>query len=134
MVRPGLTPGAGKLARRMLALVALLFGAATLFAGSRVLLGADPGYVVYRPLLVFNTAMGITYLAAGALAWRSSRRGAQAAAVVFLLNAAVLAFITWLAQSADAVAVQSLQAMGLRTAVWLLLLLGLAWLARGKAR
>lgn len=128
------TPPSTQLARRILALVALLFGAATLFAGTRVLLGADPGYVVYRPLLVFNTAMGLAYLAAGALAWRSSRRGAQAAAAVFLLNAAALAGIAWLSLSADAVAVQSLRAMGLRTVVWLGLFLGLTWLARGSAR
>lgn len=35
----------------VLAFIAILFGIATIFAGGRVLLGADPGYVVFRPLL-----------------------------------------------------------------------------------
>ncbi len=42
--------------------VAVLFGVATLFAGGRVLLGSDPGYEVFRPLLTHNTAMGVAYL------------------------------------------------------------------------
>jgi hypothetical protein len=32
-----------------LALLAALFGLLTIFAGMRVLAGADPGYVVFRP-------------------------------------------------------------------------------------
>ena len=40
-----------------------------LVAGGRVLLGGDPGYVVYLPLLVFNTAMGVAYLFTGVRAW-----------------------------------------------------------------
>ena len=46
-----------------------MFGVATLFAGSRVLLGSDPGYEVFRPLLIYNTAMGAAYLAAGITVW-----------------------------------------------------------------
>ena len=41
------------------ALVAVRFGVATVVAGSRVLLGADPGYAVFRPLLWCNAAMGV---------------------------------------------------------------------------
>jgi hypothetical protein len=48
------------------AVVAAVFGLATIVAGGRVLTGwSDPGYVVYRPLLIYNTAMGVAYLAAG---------------------------------------------------------------------
>ncbi len=52
----------------MLAAVAVLFGIATVVAGTRVLSGSDPGYLVFRPLLIFNTAMGVAYLAAGVVA------------------------------------------------------------------
>ncbi len=38
--------------RAFLVLVALVFGLATLVAGTRVLAGSDPGYVVFEPLLV----------------------------------------------------------------------------------
>jgi len=68
------------------ALVAALFGLATIIAGGRVLAGADPGYVVFRPLLIYNAAMGIAYVAAGVIAWRSLDRGKYAAATIFVLN------------------------------------------------
>lgn len=48
-----------RIVRILAAGMAVLFGAATLVAGGRVLLGADPGYEVFRPLLVYNTAMGV---------------------------------------------------------------------------
>lgn len=51
MVRAAPQPGA--------AVVAILFGLATIWAGLRVLwVGSDPGKVDFRPLLIFNTVMG----------------------------------------------------------------------------
>ncbi|TAK51874.1 MAG: hypothetical protein EPO25_15415 [Gammaproteobacteria bacterium] len=116
--------------RGLLALVAIAFGVLTLFAGGRVLAGADPGYVVFRPLLVFNTLMGLAYVTAGVLIWRDLRRGRIAALAIFLLNLLVLAAIVWLYRQGAAVAVDSLRAMSLRTGVWLALFLGVAWLVR----
>jgi hypothetical protein len=114
-------------------LVALLFGLATLVAGARVLAGADPGYVVFKPLLVYNFAMGFAYIAAGVVAWRSLGWGKLAALAIFVLNLAVLAAIAWLYSNGGAVAVDSVRAMVLRTVVWLALFLGFAWLARRTA-
>lgn len=116
------------LARRLLALAAIAFGLATIVAGGRVLTGADPGYVVYRPLLVFNTAMGFAYVAAGVLMWRRSERGTRAALVIFLVNLVVFAAVGMLYAVGGAVAVDSVRAMTLRTGVWLVLWRGLAWL------
>jgi hypothetical protein len=116
----------------VLALVAILFGLLTLVAGSRVLLGGDPGYVVYLPLLVYNTVMGLFYVGAGWLIWRSVHRGKQAAAMICLLNLLVLALVAWLRSQGQGVALESVQAMMLRTGVWLLLFLGLAWLSRRR--
>jgi uncharacterized RDD family membrane protein YckC len=70
----------------VVAIIALLFGLATLLAGGRVLLGGDPGYMVFRPLLIYNTAMGLAYLAAGVLLWTNLRQGRLAAATIFGLN------------------------------------------------
>jgi hypothetical protein len=109
------------LARRLAAVVAVVFGLATLAAGSRVLLGADPGYVVYRPLLMYNTAMGLAYLAAGIAIWRVPRAGVAAAGAVFFLNLFVLAGIAAVFVRGAPVAVDSLRAMTLRTVVWLVL-------------
>ena len=121
-----------RLAQMVLALAAVAFGVATLVAGGRVLAGADPGYVVFRPLLVFNTAMGLAYLAAGVITLRSVERGKVAAAAIFLLNLFVLGGIGLLYATGSAIAIESLHAMTLRTVVWLVLFLGLAWTGRAS--
>lgn len=114
------------------AAIAVLFGIATLFAGSRVLLGSDPGYVVFRPLLIYNTAMGIAYLAAGVTLWRSINAGRYASGAILGLNFLVLVSILVIYRSGGPVAVDSLRAMTLRTIVWLVLFLGASWLARSR--
>jgi len=114
------------------AAIAGLFGIATLFAGGRVLLGSDPGYVVFRPLLIYNTIMGATYLAAGFTLWRSLILGKYAAGAIFLLNILVLLGIVLVYRGGGAVAVDSLVAMTVRTLVWLVLFLGVSWLSRSR--
>ena len=116
--------------QRIFAIVAIVFGLVTIVAGGRVLAGANPGYVVFRPLLLYNTAMGLAYVAAGVIAWQSLGRGTVAAATIFVLNLLVLALIGWLYAKGRAVAVESVRAMTLRTGVWLVLFLALAWLSR----
>jgi len=120
--------------QRILALVAVLFGVVTIVAGTRVLLGFDPGYLVYRPLLTYNTVMGFAYLGAGVLAWVNLRRGQHAAAAIFVLNALMFAFVGYLYANGGGVAVESIRAMTLRTGVWLLLFVGLVWLGRRNRR
>jgi hypothetical protein len=112
--------------RVLLAAVAIGFGLLTLVAGARVLGGADPGYVVFRPLLLFNTAMGAAYVAAGVAMLRSATWGKRAAGAIFALNLLALATVLALyASGTNAVATASLGAMTLRTAVWLALFVGL---------
>ena len=118
--------------QRVFALVAVLFGIATVVAGTRVLAGSDPGYIVFRPLLIFNTAMGFAYLAAGIIAWRSIDRGKVAAAAIFIANLLVLGTVAYLYTAGNAVAGQSVGAMAFRTVVWFLLFAGLAWLSRKR--
>jgi len=107
--------------RIVLAVIAVGFGVLTLVAGSRVLGGADPGYVVFEPLLLFNTAMGVAYVMAGVTILRSVTWGKRAAGAIFALNLAALATVASLHASGSAVAGQSLGAMTLRTVVWLAL-------------
>ncbi len=123
-----------KVVQNTLALIAALFGVVTIIAGTRVLLGADPGYIIFWPLLIYNTAMGLAYAGAGFLAWRSARQGKFAAAAIFLLNLLVLGAIAGLYASQASVAVDSLRAMTFRTVVWLLLFLGLAWVSHRNSR
>lgn len=112
------------------AVIAVLFGALTVFAGGRVLLGGDPGYQVFRPLLVYNTVMGFVYVVAGLVAWRGIRPGRNAAAAIFVLNLAVLLGIVVLQMAGSAIAAESLRAMTLRSGVWFVLFMILWWLVR----
>lgn len=112
--------------RRLPAFAAAAFGLVTLVAGGRVLQGADPGYPVFRPLLIFNTAMGAAYLAAGVVMSRSLEGGKAAALAIFLLNLVALAAVGCLYAAGGAVAADSVRAMTLRTGVWLVLFLAQA--------
>ncbi len=127
-----MTPCATRIVQVSAAAVAVLFGIATLFAGGRVLLGSDPGYVVFRPLLIYNTAMGAAYLAAGVAIWRGIDAGRYTAGAIFLLNLLVLAGILVVHHGGGAVAVDSLRAMTFRTVVWLILFVVVSWLARSR--
>lgn len=123
------------LVQRAASVIAALFGLATIVVGGRVLTGlSHPGYVVFRPLLIYNTAMGVAYLGAGVAMWRSLPWGTRAAAAIFVLNLLVLGGIVILYTAGSAVAIQSLRAMTLRTAVWLGLFVALTWIGRRAGR
>lgn len=120
----------GARVQRVAAAVAIVFGLATLVAGGSVLAGRDPGYLVYRPLLIFNTVMGSGYLVAGGIAWKRVSLGRNAAAVILGLNLLALGRVALLHRSSAVVAIDSVRAMILRSAVWLALLLVLVWASR----
>jgi hypothetical protein len=121
-----------KITQNILVTVAVLFGLLTIFAGTLVLLGSDPGYLVFRPLLIYNAAMGVVYVAAGIIAWRNIKQGMYVAAAIFVLNLIVLTAIFFLYTQGNSVAVDSLRAMSLRTTVWLALFSGFWWLCRSN--
>jgi hypothetical protein len=110
----------------------VLFGLVTLVTGVSVLAGRDPGYLVYRPLLVFNTVMGVVYVVAGVLAWRRARVAWMAAAGIAGANVLVLAYIAALHRAGGPTAPESVRAMLLRAGAWLVLTLALVW-ARGPS-
>ena len=114
------------------AIAAVLFGVVTMIVGVRVLLGSNPGYIVYLPLLRFNTAMGLAYVAVGVIAWRNLKFGVYGAAGICVLNLFALGSIIYLYTPNGSIARESLQAMTFRTVVWLVLFLVLAWAIRGS--
>jgi len=118
--------------QRIVAAIAILFGLVTIVAGGRVLGGADPGYTAFLPLLIYNTAMGVVYVAAGVTIWRSLRWGRNAAGAVFALNLLVFVETVVLNRTGSGVAVESVRAMAFRTAMWLVLFAVTA-LARASA-
>lgn len=123
-------PAVLKNSQKALALLAVLFGAMTIFAGGRVLAGTNPGYIVFMPLLIYNTLMGFAYVGVGTMAWRNLTFGRNGAFVIFVLNLIVLAAIGIAHAAGEAVAKDSLGAMTLRTVVWLVIFSGLWWLGR----
>lgn len=116
----------------LIAMIAVAFGVLTLFVSTGVLRGADPGYVVFRPLLVYNVVMGGVCALAGVLIGRGAAVGKWLAGGIAGLNALVLAGIAWLHASGGAVAVESVRAMAFRTGVWVLLFGGVVCLARRR--
>lgn len=119
---------------RTAAAVAVVFGLVTVFAGGRVLRGADPGYVAFMPLLAFNTTMGVAYAAVGVAIWRAVRWSATAAGTVAGLNVLVLVAIIGVYATGGLVALDSLRAMAFRTVVWILLYAALVWMRRDLLR
>lgn len=116
--------------QRSAAVVAVVFGVVALVAGSRVLAGRSPGFVVFLPLLVFNVFMGAAYVFAGLRTWQDVRRGRRWAAAIALVNLLVLVTIAGGYLTGFGVAAESLGAMLLRTGVWVGLFLGLSPAAR----
>ncbi len=116
------------------AVVAILFGILTVFAGTRVLLGANPGYEVFQPLLAFNTSMGFIYIVAGIFVWKNLSKGKTIAAVIFVLNFIVLMVIAYLYVFSNSIAIESLGAMSFRSLLWLILLALLTWASKKISR
>jgi hypothetical protein len=119
--------------QRLIALVAAVFGLATIVSGGRILLGlGDAGYEVVRPVLLFNTGMGVVYVIAAVLILRDVERGRLLAAGIALLNVAVLLAIVLRRASGGVVADQTLVAMTLRAGVWIAMAVVLARGARRR--
>ncbi|MGV2872024.1 hypothetical protein [Colwellia sp. E150_009] len=121
-----------KIIHNIFVTIAILFGLVTIVAGTRILLGTNPGYIVFLPLLIYNAVMGIVYVVAGITAWRNIKQGMQMAAVIFLLNIVVLTIIFLMYKQGVAIAVDSLRAMSLRTFVWFVLFAGFWWIYRNN--
>lgn len=111
-------------------LVAVLFGFVTIVAGSGVLIGINPGYKVFTPLLVFNTVMGFLYVLAGLLALKNILLASRIALLIVTLNVCVLAVIVYLFSAGHSVALQSVGAMGFRSLLWLALFIALRMVVR----
>lgn len=110
---------------RVLGWFAVLFGLLSLVAAGSVLVGArDAGYPVAQPLIGFNMAMGVPYIAAGWLILTRKPAAVRAAGAIALINLLVLGLVLW---PGSAVAPESRTAMGVRTLVWVVVYAAIAW-------
>lgn len=109
-----------KLALRIIAAVAVLFGGATIYAGGNVLFGSGAQAAGnYVPFVVwFNFLAGFAYVAAGIGIWQRRRwAGPLAAGLAVLTALTFAAFGVW-AATGGAYEMRTVAAMTLRTAVW----------------
>ena len=115
---------------RIVALVALIFGAMTLYSGGMVLFGPEEARIkagAYLPYVVwFNFLAGFFYIGAGIGLWRAKRWGARLGAGIAVATLAVfVVFLVHISLGA-AYETRTLAALIFRTGVWVILT-ALAW-------
>lgn len=96
---------------------ALIIGGMAVFAGGKVLLGEDPGYIVINWLVLYNYTAGVlTVFITAVLIWANHKYALPAAIATFSLHALVMLIL----QTAyrGVVAPDSIRAMTIRLVVW----------------
>lgn len=106
---------------RIAAVLAFIIGAMAVFAGGKVLLGKTPDYYVIGWLPVYNYTVGIlTVFVTAALIWTGNRLALPTALATFTLHAVVMLVLKIVYH--DVVAVDSITAMNIRLAAWIVIL------------
>jgi len=105
---------------KIAATVAVVFSLLTIVEGSQVLLGiTQQDYIVFTPLLIYNVVMGIVGLFVGVLIWFNNKKALTLTSIVTVLHLIVLVVVAIIFISDGPVAMHSVQAMIIRSAVWL---------------
>jgi hypothetical protein len=113
---------------RAAALIAVVFGAATIFSGGRVLFAdGAAGAGDYLPYIVwFNFLAGFAYIAAGIGLWLRKPWAAGMSLALALLTALFFAALGGHIAAGAAYEMRTVAAMALRTVLWVAIA-GLAW-------
>ena len=107
------------------AVLAAIIGAMAVFAGGKVLLGQVPDYYVIDWLPIYNFGVGvISLLGTAVLIWQEHRLAQPAAFATLGAHSAIMILLR--TSYADVVAPDSVQAMTLRIAAWVIIALLLA--------
>jgi hypothetical protein len=106
---------------RLAAVIAVLFGAATVASGGNVLFGSGaPAAGNYVPFIVwFNFVAGFFYVAAGVGLWRGERWAIWLALALAGSTAAAFAALGWHIGMGGVYETRTVVAMTLRLSVWL---------------
>jgi hypothetical protein len=109
-----------RIAVRAAAVIAVLFGVATVASGGNVLFGSGAAAAgAYLPFVVwFNFLAGFFYIAAGVALWRGWPWAFGLALALAVLTAAVFAGLGWHIAAGGAFEARTVAAMTLRTLVW----------------
>ncbi|HMN22936.1 MAG TPA: hypothetical protein PKE38_00485 [Ignavibacteriaceae bacterium] len=113
--------------RKIAAVVAVVFSLLIIVEGSQVLLGiTQHEYIVFTPLLIYNILMGLVGLIAGIMLWLNRKKAFMLTKLIVAAHLIVLLIVGVMYFSSNAVALHSLQAMGIRVVIWLIITL-VAW-------
>jgi hypothetical protein len=130
----------GRLWTRIAAIVAIIFGLATIREGGAVLLGDEDAVQAagrYVPFVLwFNTLAGFGYVAAGIGLWLGQRWAACLSFAIAAATLAVFAAFGVHVASAGEYELRTVIAMTLRSAVWLAIALlahRFVWIPKGRA-
>jgi hypothetical protein len=106
---------------RIAAILAFIIGAMAIVAGGQVLLGKVPDYYVINWLPVYNFTLGVlTAFVTALLIWKNSPYAMPAAIGTF--SAHVIVMLILLSAYREVVAPDSIVAMSIRLATWLIIL------------
>lgn len=119
--------------RRALSLLAMLFGALTVFSGGRALFGGPEAQAAVGQavgfVLWFNFLAGFFYLATGLALWRGWRWGPLGALLLAAFTALIAAAFAWHVAQGGAYEPRTVGALALRLGFWLLV----AWSLRRRS-
>ena len=105
---------------KIAATVAVLFSLLTIVEGSQVLLGVTKQeYIVFAPLIIYNVAMAIVGLFVAIMIWINHKNALTITSIVTALYLIVLIIVAVIFISDGPVAMHSVQAMTIRSVVWL---------------
>lgn len=109
---------------KIAAFIAIAFSMLTLVEGLQVLLGiTHPDYYVLRPLLIYNVVMGFVGFIVGITLWLNYRRGLILTSAVTAAHVIVFLIVGLIFLSNGDVAGHSINAMIIRSTVWMVVLL-----------
>ncbi len=108
-----------KIVIKIVAVVAAIMGLMAVITGSRVLLGVfDPGYQYFTTLISYNVIMGVVSITAGIYIWKRNSKGLFFA--YFITIAHIIVFLLLKTVYSDIVADHSVNAMTVRSVLWII--------------
>ena len=114
---------------RITAIAAIIFSALSLVEGSQVFLRFSvPDYTVFTPLLIYNIIMGGVGIYVGVEIFRRHKNSLRYSTIVTLFHISTLVTIGLLDFISNTVSEHSVNAMILRSALWLVFTIAL-WIS-----
>lgn len=102
-------------------LLALFIGVMSVIVGSSVLLGIDTKtYTILNWLVIYNILFGIISIGASYAIWVFKEKSRKISEFIFISHLVLFIYLKFIAIN---VASESVQAMGFRTLIWILILI-----------